>query len=35
MRASARYRLESARAMLGRYYAEAQGDVVSVLEVSA
>jgi len=35
MRASAHYRLETARAMLGRYYAEDQGEVVSVLEVSA
>ena len=35
MRASAHYRLETARAMLGRYFAEDQGEVVSVLEVSA
>lgn len=35
MRASARYRLETARAMLARYYAEDQGELVSVLEVSA
>ena len=35
MRASARYRLESARAMLQRYLAEDQGMAVSVLEVSA
>ncbi|MEO9778648.1 MAG: xanthine dehydrogenase small subunit [Sedimentitalea sp.] len=35
MRASARYRLESARAMLARYFAEDQGGPVSVLEVSA
>ncbi|MEP3330745.1 xanthine dehydrogenase small subunit [Sedimentitalea sp.] len=35
MRASARYRLESARAMLARYFAEDQGEPVSVLEVSA
>lgn len=35
MRASARYRLETARAMLARYYGEDQGELVSVLEVSA
>ncbi len=35
MRASARYRQETARAMLVRYFAEDQGEVVSVLEVSA
>jgi xanthine dehydrogenase small subunit len=35
MRASARYRQESARAMLERYYHEDQGAVASVLEVSA
>jgi len=35
MRASARYRQETARAMLVRYFAESQGEVVSVLEVSA
>ncbi|MFT4960092.1 MAG: xanthine dehydrogenase small subunit [Paracoccaceae bacterium] len=35
MRASARYRLETARAMLARYYAEDQGELVSVLEVTA
>lgn len=35
MRASARYRLDSAKAMLARYYAEDQGELVSVLEVSA
>ena len=34
MRASSRYRLETARAMLARYYAEDQGELVSVLEVS-
>ena len=35
MRASAHYRLETARAMLARYYAEDQGQPVSVLEVRA
>lgn len=35
MRASARYRSEAAKAMLARYYAEDQGALVSVLEVSA
>jgi xanthine dehydrogenase small subunit len=35
MRASAKYRLETARAMLARYFAEDQGKLVSVLEVSA
>jgi len=35
MRASARYRQETARAMLVRYFAEDQGEVVSVLKVSA
>ncbi|MCA0872317.1 xanthine dehydrogenase small subunit [Seohaeicola saemankumensis] len=35
MRASARYRLESARAMLARYFAEDGGETVSVLEVRA
>ncbi|MBV1896502.1 MAG: xanthine dehydrogenase small subunit [Rhodobacteraceae bacterium] len=35
MRASARYRLASAKAMLARYYADDQGELVSVLEVSA
>lgn len=35
MRASANYRLESARAMLERYFAEDHGELVSVLEVSA
>jgi len=35
MRASARYRQETARAMLARYFSEDQGEVVSVLEVSA
>lgn len=35
MRASSRYRLESARALLARYFAEDQGQPVSVLEVSA
>lgn len=34
MRASAKYRQESAKAMLDRYFAEDQGLVVSVLEVS-
>jgi len=34
MRASARYRLETARAMLARYFAEDQGQPVSVLEVA-
>ncbi|WIY26347.1 xanthine dehydrogenase small subunit [Parasedimentitalea psychrophila] len=33
MRASARYRLETARNLLARYYAELNGDTVSVLEV--
>ncbi|WP_424987865.1 xanthine dehydrogenase small subunit [Microbulbifer sp. S227A] len=35
MRASSRYRLEIARAMLARYFAEDNGQTVSVLEVSA
>ncbi len=35
MRASAAYRLETARAMLERYFAEDQGEGASVLEVSA
>ncbi|MDK3017398.1 xanthine dehydrogenase small subunit [Pseudodonghicola flavimaris] len=35
MRASAAYRLETARAMLGRYFAEDRGDTGTVLEVSA
>ncbi len=35
MRASARYRLEAARAMLLRYFAEDHGEAVSVLEVNA
>ena len=35
MRASARYRLEAARAMLERYFAEDQGEGASVLEVTA
>ncbi|GHG89086.1 xanthine dehydrogenase small subunit [Pseudodonghicola xiamenensis] len=35
MRASAAYRLETARAMLGRYFAEDQGETGTVLEVSA
>jgi xanthine dehydrogenase small subunit len=35
MRASAKYRLETARAMLTRYFAEDHGNLVSVLEVSA
>lgn len=35
MRASAAYRLDSAQAMLARYFAEDQGIPVSVLEVSA
>ena len=35
MRASARYRLETARAMLERYFAEDMGEGASVLEVSA
>jgi len=35
MRASAAYRLGTARAMLERYFAEDQGEGVSVLEVSA
>lgn len=35
MRASARYRLETARAMLERYFAEDQGETGTVLEVSA
>lgn len=34
MRASAEYRLEAARNMLARYFAEMNGDVASVLEVS-
>ncbi|MEX0366442.1 MAG: xanthine dehydrogenase small subunit [Ruegeria sp.] len=35
MRASAEYRLETARAMLERYFAEDRGEAVNVLEVSA
>jgi xanthine dehydrogenase small subunit len=35
MRASAAYRLETARAMLERYFAEDQGETGTVLEVSA
>ncbi|MEX0319410.1 MAG: xanthine dehydrogenase small subunit [Ruegeria sp.] len=35
MRASAEYRLETAKAMLERYFAEDQGEAVNVLEVSA
>ena len=35
MRASATYRLETAKAMLERYYFEDQGEVTNVLEVSA
>ncbi len=35
MRASARYRQESAKAMLERYFYEDQGEVTNVLEVSA
>ncbi|MDX2483991.1 MAG: xanthine dehydrogenase small subunit [Pseudodonghicola sp.] len=35
MRASARYRLEAARALLERYFAEDMGEMVSVLEVTA
>ncbi|WP_170383748.1 xanthine dehydrogenase small subunit [Ruegeria atlantica] len=35
MRASATYRLETAKAMLERYYLEDQGEVTNVLEVSA
>ncbi|MCL6285945.1 xanthine dehydrogenase small subunit [Ruegeria sp. 2012CJ41-6] len=35
MRASAEYRLETARAMLERYFAESQGAAGNVLEVSA
>ena len=35
MRASARYRLETAKAMLERYFLEDQGEAVNVLEVSA
>ncbi|TMV09963.1 xanthine dehydrogenase small subunit [Ruegeria sediminis] len=35
MRASAEYRLETARAMLERYFAEDQGEITNVLEVSA
>lgn len=35
MRASAAYRLDSAAAMLARYFAESQGQAVNVLEVSA
>lgn len=35
MRASAEYRLETARNMLARYFVEMSGDVASVLEVSA
>lgn len=35
MRASARYRLETARAMLERYFAEDRGEPLSVLEVGA
>ena len=34
MRASAQYRLESARSLLARYYAEQNGEATSVLEVS-
>lgn len=34
MRASARYRLEAAKAMLARCFAESQGQVASVLEVT-
>ncbi len=34
MRASARYRLETARALLARYFAQSQGQVTSVLEVA-
>lgn len=34
MRASARYRLETARAMLARYLAEDEGEPVSVLEIA-
>ena len=33
MRASAAYRLETARSMLSRYFAELNGQAVSVLEV--
>ncbi|UWR06508.1 xanthine dehydrogenase small subunit [Ruegeria sp. B32] len=35
MRASAEYRLETARAMLERYFAEDQGELINVLKVSA
>jgi xanthine dehydrogenase small subunit len=35
MRASATYRLETAKAMLERYFLEDQGQVTNVLEVSA
>ncbi len=35
MRASARYRLETAKAMLERYFLEDQGELTNVLEVSA
>ena len=35
MRASAQYRLETAKAMLERYFREDQGEVTNVLEVSA
>ena len=35
MRASAGYRLQSAAALLERYYADVNGEGVSVLEVSA
>ncbi|WP_170529327.1 xanthine dehydrogenase small subunit [Ruegeria arenilitoris] len=35
MRASARYRLETAKAMLERYFLEDQGELINVLEVSA
>ena len=35
MRASASYRLETAKAMLERYFLEDQGEVTNVLEVSA
>ena len=35
MRASAAYRLDCARAMLLRYFAEDQGHVTSVLELSS
>ena len=35
MRASATYRLETAKAMLERYFLEDQGEITNVLEVSA